>query len=220
MFLGHFAIGLGAKRIAPAVSLGTLFLAVQFADLLWPVFVMLGFESFVIQPGITAFTPLDFVHYPYSHSLLMSLLWGLAFAIVYFFAGRGRKQAAGMLALLVLSHWLLDVASHRPDMPLMPGSDILVGLGLWNSVPATVIVEGLMFVAGIFLYLQTTTATDRIGVYAFWGLIAFLVLINLGNIFGPPPPGVEAVTRSALAIWLLIAWGYWIDRHRTLRTTA
>ena len=217
MFIGHFAVGLGAKRFAPAVSLGTFFLAVQLADLIWPVFVLMGWEYFTIEPGITAVTPLDFSFYPYSHSLLMSLIWALVFAAVYYLARRGRKQTAGILALLVLSHWLLDVASHRPDMPLMPGYDLRIGMGLWYSVTATLLVEGLMFITGIYLYLKTTKARDRTGHYAFWAMIAFLVIINIGNMFGPPPPNTNAVTASVLSMWLMIAWGYWIDRHRDLK---
>ena len=219
MFIGHFAVGLGAKRFVPAVSLGTLFLAVQFADLLWPVLVLTGLEYFMIKPGITVVTPLDFIHYPWSHSLLMSIVWAILFAGIYLFAKRGKIQAAMIVGFLVLSHWLLDFASHRPDMPLMPGGDLKVGLGLWFSMPATMIVEGLLFIAGIYLYLTTTRATDRTGIFAFWGLIGFLALINVGNMFGPPPPNVEAVAWSAMALWLVIAWGYWIDRHRTVAQT-
>jgi hypothetical protein len=214
MFIGHFAVGLGAKRAAPAVSLGTLFLAAQFADLLWPTFVLLGIEKVEIRPGVTVVTPLDFVSYPYSHSLVMLVLWGLLFAGIYLFVRRGRMRAALVLAAVVVSHWVLDVIAHRPDMPVTVNGDLRLGLGLWNSPAATFIVETTMLVAGMYLYLKTTRARDRIGRYAFWGLIAFLVVVNLANMLGPPPPSVAAVAWSAEAIWLLVAWGYWIDRHR------
>ena len=161
MFIGHFAVGLGAKRFVPAVSLGTLFLAVQFADLLWPTLVLLGVERVEIAPGITTVTPIDFVSYPYSHSLVMALLWAALFGGVYFFANRKRHFAALILAALVLSHWLLDVATHRPDMPLTIGGDLRIGLGLWNSMPATVVVEMGMFIVGIYLYVKSTKATNR-----------------------------------------------------------
>jgi hypothetical protein len=214
MFIGHFAVGLGAKRAAPAVSLGTLFLAAQFADLLWPTFVLLGIEKVEIRPGVTVVTPLDFVSYPYSHSLVMLVLWGLLFAGIYLFVRRGRMRAALVLAAVVVSHWVLDVIAHRPDMPVTVNGDLRLGLWLWNSPAATFIVETTMLVAGMYLYLKTTRARDRIGRYAFWGLIAFLVVVNLANMLGPPPPSVAAVAWSAEAIWLLVAWGYWIDRHR------
>ncbi len=214
MFIGHFAIGLGAKRFVPVVSLGTLFLAVQFADLLWPTLVLLGVEYFEIAPGITTVTPLDFISYPYSHSLVMLLLWGVVFAGVYFLANRERRVAALILVALVLSHWLLDVATHRPDMPLTIGGEQRLGFGLWNSLPATIVVEMAMFIAGTALYLRATKASDGIGKYAFWGLIVFLTVVYAGNLFGPPPPDTLAVTWSAQGLWLVVLWGYWIDRHR------
>ncbi|MFK7844623.1 MAG: hypothetical protein AB8G77_04925 [Rhodothermales bacterium] len=215
MFIGHYAFGLGAKRFVPAVSLGTLFLAVQFADLLWPTLLFLGIEHVEIAPGITTVTPLDFVSYPYSHSLVMALLWGALFGGVYFLVNRKRHFAAFILAVLVVSHWLLDVVTHRPDMPLTIGGDQYIGLGLWNSLPATIAVEMGMFIIGIYLYVKSTKASDRTGKYAFWGLIVFLTIANFGNLFGPLPPSVTAIAWSAQALWLVVVWGYWIDRHRS-----
>jgi hypothetical protein len=203
MFLGHFAVALGAKRLAPGASLGTLFLACQLADLVWPNLVLGGVEHLEIAPGATAVTPIDFVSYPYSHSLV-GLYWLL----------RRDRTAAWVVGALVLSHWLLDVASHRPDMPLAPGLDTRVGLGLWYSVPATVIVEGLLFVAGLFLYTRATRARDRTGTLALWGLVAFLALIYAANFSGTLPPSTDAVAWTAQAMWLLVLWGWWVDRHR------
>jgi hypothetical protein len=213
MFLGHFAVAFAAKRAAPEVSLGTLFLAVQLADLVWPTLVLLGFETFAIRPGITAVTPLDFTRYPYSHSLVGMAVWGAALGIAWF-ALRLRAWPAILLALCVLSHWLLDAASHRPDMPLTIDGDARVGLGLWNSVGATLAVEGALFAAGVAIYARATRPLDRIGRWSLVGLVLFLVAVYIANLFGPPPPGTTAVVWSAQAIWLLVAWGYWIDRHR------
>jgi membrane-bound metal-dependent hydrolase YbcI (DUF457 family) len=214
MFIGHFALGFAAKKVAPTVSLGTLFIAAQLADLVWPVLVLLDIEKVEVSPGITAFTPLDFIHYPYSHSLVGLLGWAIAFAAAYAVARREPIHAALIIAALVLSHWLLDFLTHRPDMPLSLGESQRVGLGLWNSVPATVVVEGLLFVAGVALYMRTTQAIDSVGRWALWSLVAFLVVIYIANIFGPPPPSGAAVAWTALAMWLLVAWGYWIDAHR------
>jgi hypothetical protein len=119
-----------------------------------------------------------------------------------------------VIVLVVLSHWLLDVVSHRPDMPLTIGSTERLGLGLWNSVPATVAVEGTLFAACVWIYARGSRPIDRVGQWSFVALIGFLILVYVGNVFGPPPPSVAAVTWSAQAIWLLVAWGYWIDRHR------
>ncbi len=214
MFIGHFALGLGAKRFVPAVSLGTLFLAVKFADLLWPTLVLLGVEYFEISPGITTVTPLDFVSYPYSHSLVMSLLWAALFAGVYFATNRKRQYAAMILAVLVFSHWCLDFVTHRPDMPITVGGDLRVGLGLWHSLPATLLVEMSLFILAIYMYLKSTKAKNKVGTYAFWGLIVFLTLINFANLFGPPPPDSNTVAWSAQALWIVVAWGYWIDHNR------
>ncbi len=213
MFIGHFGVGLGLKRAAPQISLGTLFLASQFIDLLWPTLLLLGVEQVEIAPGITRVTPLDFTHYPVSHSLLAVAGWAALFALVY---GLIRKYAAGawICGIAVISHWLLDFLSHRPDLPLMPGGGIKVGLGLWNSLPATLVVEFLVFGIGAWLYLRCTRAADRTGSIALWALFGFLVIVHLGNLFGPPPPSVPAIAWSAQAQWLIVLWGYWIDRHR------
>jgi hypothetical protein len=214
LFIGHFALAFAAKKVAPTVSLGTLFLAAQLADLVWPVLVLLGIERVEVSPGATALTPLDFVHYPYSHSLVALVGWAIAYAGAYAVARRARIGVALTLAALVLSHWVLDFVTHRPDMPLTLGGSSRFGLGLWNSVPATVLVEGMLFVAGVTLYAKTTQAVDAIGTRALWSLVAFLVVIYVANIFMPPPPSGTAVAWTVLSMWLLVAWGYWIDAHR------
>lgn len=214
MFIGHFAVGLAAKRLAPDVSLGTLFLAAQLADLVWPTLVLAGIESLSIRPGITAVTPLDFTRYPYSHSLVGMALWGLGLGIVYFTIKR-RALAALVLFMVVLTHWLLDFVSHRPDLPLTLTGAERFGLGLWHSRIATLAVEGLFFAACVWIYVRATRPVDAAGRWWLVALVAFLVVVYLANIFGPPPPSVAAVAWTAQAIWLLVAWGYWIDRHRT-----
>jgi hypothetical protein len=220
VFIGHFALALGAKRAAPQLSLGTLVAACQLADLAWPVLVLLGIESFEIHPGITAVTPLDFTRYPYSHSLVALALWALAFALTWLFARGSGARAALVLAALVLSHWVLDAVSHRPDMPITIEGSARVGLGLWNSLAATLAVETVLFATGVAIYARTTSPRDRIG---HWGLVAFaglLFVIYLANLFGPPPPGTKAVAWSAIAMWLLVAWAWWLDAHRESRVAS
>ena len=213
MFLGHFAVAFAAKRAAPSVPLGTLFLAAQLADLVWPTLVLLGVERFEIRPGITAVTPLDFIHYPWSHSLVALVGWGAALGIGCWLWTR-RERAAAILFAVVLSHWLLDFASHRPDMPLTIEGDERLGLGLWNSVAGTLAVEVLLLAACFVVYARATRPIDRTGQWSLAGLIAFLVVVYLASVFGPPPPDVAAVAWTAQSVWLLVAWGYWIDRHR------
>jgi hypothetical protein len=213
MFIGHFGAGLTAKKIDAKPSLGTLFFASQFIDLLWPCFLLLGIERVEVEPGISAFTPLDFVYYPISHSLLGVLFWALLFGAVYFLFRKNFKTSL-LLGILVLSHWILDFITHIPDLPLSPGVDIKLGFGLWNSVPLTIIIEGLIFILGIIFYLSVTKAVNKKGTYIFWGLIFFLVLIYIMNIIGPPPGDADAIGYVGLSQWLLIAWGYWIDKNR------
>lgn len=222
VFVGHFGLGFAAKRLTPTVSLGALFLACQLADLVWPALVLAGFERLEIRPGVTRVTPLDFVHYPYSHSLVALALWAAALAGGYWlFARRSRPlgAAAGatVLSLLVLSHWLLDFLTHRPDLPLTLGGERRFGLGLWNSLPGTLIAEGTFYILGVVLYARATRARDRTGRIAFWLLVGFLPAVWLATLFGPPPPSPTAVAVSALSIWLIVAWGHWIDRHRELQ---
>ncbi|HTO47423.1 MAG TPA: hypothetical protein VML91_07270 [Burkholderiales bacterium] len=214
MFIGHYAVAFAAKRAVPAVSLGTLFLAAQLIDGLWPLFLLLGLEHVEIAPGDTAFTPLRFVDYPITHSLLMCAVWAVLLGAAYYLVRRYRAGAM-MVGALVMSHWVLDFVTHRPDLPLYPGGRAYAGLGLWNSVPATLAIEGAMFVGGLSLYLAATRARDRTGVVALWGLVLVLLAAYLGAAFGPPAPSPQAVAWSGLLGWLTVLWGYWIDRHRT-----
>lgn len=214
MFIGHFAVAFAAKRLAPTVSLGTLFLAAQLADLMWPVLVLLGVERVEVTRGGNALTALDFVHYPYSHSLLALIGWSLVFTVFYTFARRARLGVAITIAAVVLSHWFLDLITHRADLPLTLGGTHRFGFGLWNSVLATVIVEGIIFAAGVVFYVRATRPADTLGSRGLWALVAFLVVVYLGTIFGPPPPSSTAVAWTTMAMWLLVACGYWVDAHR------
>ena len=215
MFVGHFALAFGAKKFTPQVSLGVLFLACQLADLLWPNLVLLGLERFEIDPGNTAMTPLSFVHYPYSHSLIALLVWGALFGALYAMLNRTGIKTAVIIAGLVLSHWILDVVTHRPDMPIALGDSMRIGFGLWNYPVPAVITEMLIFAAGIWLYAAHTEALDRVGSIGLWALVGFLLIVYSASILGPPPPSVDAVTWPAQAMWLIVAWGYWVDRHRS-----
>ena len=212
MFIGHFAVGLASKRVAPHASLGVLMAAPNLLDLLWPIFLLLGWEQVRIDPGNTAFTPLDFVSYPISHSLLTACVWGVLFALVYWTLTRYLRGAV-VIACSVASHWVLDFVTHRPDLPLYPGGP-RVGLGLWNSVPATIAIEAAMYVAGAWLYLSMTRARDRVGSYALLAFLTFGLLTYVANILGPPPPNAHAIAVVTLALWLVPFWAWWFDCHR------
>ena len=212
MFLGHFAVGFAAKTLTPRTSLGSLLLAAQFIDLLWPSLLLLGFESVRIAPGTTVVVPLDFEHYPWSHSLLAVAGWALLVGVCAYALKRDRRQAM-VLAVLVLSHWVLDLVAHRPDLPLWPGG-ARFGLELWQSLPATLLVEGGLFAAGVVLYQRASSAQDATGRWAWPLLVLTLVAIYASSVFGPPPPDETSIAWAGQAQWLFVVWGYWLDRHR------
>jgi membrane-bound metal-dependent hydrolase YbcI (DUF457 family) len=216
MFIGHFGVGLGAKKAAPRVSLGTLFIAAQFLDLLWPTFLLLGIERVAINPPGTSTVPLNFVYYPWTHSLLMAMVWGVVVGGIYF-AIRKNGRAAIVLFFGVVSHWVLDLFVHHPDLPLVPGGKTFVGWSLWDHPGLELPIELAIFVIGLVLYLRTTSAKDAIGKFGPWLIALLLVAIQMGNEFGPPPASVTAIAWFAELQWLFVAFAYWVDRHRIVR---
>ncbi len=213
MFIGHYGAGFAGKKVDSRPSLGTLFFAAQFLDLLWPFLILTGIEHVKIVPGLMAANPLDFTFYPYSHSLLFAVIWGFLFGLIYFFFRKNIKGSI-LLGALVVSHWVLDLIVHRPDLPILPWSDFKVGFGLWNSVPFSITVEVVIFALGAYLYSSATRAKNKTGKYAFLGLLIFLFVVYISNVFSPPPPSAEAIGYAGLSQWLLIAWAYWVDHNR------
>jgi len=214
MFIGHFALGFAAKRATPRVSLAMLFTAAQLADLLWPLLVAAGIEQVRIDPGNTAFTPLDFISYPYSHSLVTLVVWGVALGFVYTRVRGVNGLTFAVLASLVVSHWVLDFVTHRPDMPLYPGGPKF-GLELWRSIRATVAVESTMFAIAAWIYARTTRPRDAIGRWGFVGMVLLFLVSYVAASGGPPPPSIAAICIVGLiggGITLVLAW--WVDAHR------
>lgn len=213
MFLGHYAAALAAKKVTPYTSLGTLLLAGELADLVWPSLLLRGTEVVRIVPENPPLLRLEFVRYPWSHSLLMLAAWAGLLAVLYLFFRRYPRGAL-VVAALVVSHWVLDFISHRPDMPLVPWGGPHVGLGLWYSQAATLAVEGTSLAIGTWLYAQHTEPVDRIGRYAFAGFIIVIAAVYLASLVGPPPPDTNVLAWSAQGLWLFVIWAYWLDRHR------
>ncbi len=213
MFLGHFAVGFASKALAPRSTMAVLIAAPLFPDMLWPVFLLLWWERVKIDPGNTRFTPLDLSYYPWSHSLLLCAAWATLFALLYYGFTRYRPGALAVW-VGVVSHWLLDWITHRPDMPLYPGS-ARFGLGLWNSIAGTLAVELAMFAAGVWIYATVTHARDSIGRYAFLGFVALLLISYIGDRFSAPPASVGEIAWTGLiAEAILIPWAWWFDEHR------
>ncbi len=215
MFIGHIAVGFASKRFAPRTSLAVLLAAPLLADILWPVLVLLGVETVRVVPGVTVMTPLAFDSYPWSHSLLLDVLWAVLFGGAVYAVQKDWK-AAVVVGIGVLSHWVLDVVTHAPDMPLWPGGPKL-GLGLWNSVAGTVVTEVVLFTVGVALYATATRARDRIGHLALWSLVLLLGVLYVANVVAPPPPDLRPVIGFGIAASVLFtAWAWWIDSHRDL----
>jgi hypothetical protein len=214
MFIGHFALAFGAKKIAPMMSLGTLFLACQFADLLWPTLVVTGVEVVEIDPGNTLMTPLNFVSYPYSHSFVALVGWSALFALAYRTARGWHPVAIATVAALVFSHYVLDVITHRPDLPITLTGSRRLGLGLWNFPGTALAIELALFIVGAALYMSVTRARDRIGRAGLYALIVVLVAMFFAALYGPPPPDPSTVAVAGHLMWLFVLWAYWVDRHR------
>jgi membrane-bound metal-dependent hydrolase YbcI (DUF457 family) len=213
MFIGHNAVGFGSKAVAKRTSLGLLMAAPMLLDLLWPIFVLLGMETFVIEKSApTPFLHLRFLSYPWSHSLLMSCVWGALYGGAYYLRTR-YTRGAWTLAIGVVSHWVFDFITHRADLPLWPGGP-KVGLGLWYSTAGTIAIESILFATGVAIYLRATKPRDRAGRIGPWTLIVFLVTAYAASIFGDPPPSVNAVASVMLLTWLIPFWAAWFDRHR------
>jgi membrane-bound metal-dependent hydrolase YbcI (DUF457 family) len=217
MFVGHFAVGFVAKRMEPRISLGTTVLAAMLPDLLWGIFLVAGIEHVYFKPGRGAANYLEASDIALSHSLLMDAIWGAALASAYYLRRR-YPRGAWVLFFAVLSHWLLDFLSHRPDMPLAPGMHRYFGLGLWTSVPATLVVEGGFWLIAVILYARATRPKSRAGVVAFWSAVVVLTLAWYNNIAGSPPPNPSNAGISSLIFFsIAVAWAYWINRLRPAR---
>lgn len=216
MFIGHFGLGFGAKKAASNVSLGTLFIAVQFLDLLWPVLLLLDVEHAVIKPGSGHSQPIEFTDYPISHSLVMVTGWALLFGFVYWLLKKNTRTAF-ILALCVISHWVLDLIVHLPDLPLHPGSNSpKLGFELWNSFWGTLLVEGGIFITGLVLYIRSTTAKNKQGSIGLWILTGLLLVSHAANLLGPPPPAMNAVAWAGNLQWLFVILAYWVDHNRSV----
>lgn len=221
MFVGHFAAGFAAKRVAPKTSIGTLVLAALFADWLAWALVLAGVERFAIKPGITTTNALELQYVAISHSLLMDVAWGGLLAGIYF-AIRRYSRGAWVVFFAVLSHWVLDWIAHRPDMPLAPGTSAVFGLGLYDSRIGMLIVEGGLWLAGIVIYERATRSRGRAGVWALYVVVALLTWLWLGSLNGAPPPvPISTVGKiDVVAIGVLVGWAYWVDRLRAPEASA
>ena len=212
MFVGHYGPSFALKAMNRSIPLWVLFVAVQFVDVLWGVFVLLGVEKVRIVPGITASSPLDLYYMPYTHSLVAAALWAGAGGLGYRLVRRsGRLAAAVLVGAAVFSHWILDLVVHRPDLPLYDNT-AKVGFGIWNyPTPAFLLEAGLLFI-GIILYLRSA---PRLGGRQYRVIVfgVITLLIQAWVFFGPPPASDKAIAITALLSYAGFGGvAYWFDR--------
>jgi hypothetical protein len=216
MLVGHLAVGFAARQAEPKLSLGTVILAALLADFVAFALMFVGLEGFqVVSRNATSFNASVAANLRYSHSLVIDVLLATVFAAAYW-AMRGDRRGAALVFGAVLSHWPLDVISHSPDMPIVPGAPPYFGLGLWSSIPATLIVEGVPWAIAVVVYARATRAKAALDLAAFWIVVGFLTLAWYGNITGssvPPSPRAMAVS-SSIFFALVVAWAYWMNRAR------
>jgi len=218
MFIGHFGLSFAAKRAAPKVSLGTLFIATQFVDILWPLLLVLHIEKVAIIPGYTKTNSFDFLYYPYTHSLFMGVVWGVVIGAIYRLFRRDTRGAI-VIGLCVLSHWFLDLVVHVADLPLSPFGEYKTGLGLWNYVALTLIIEMMLFLGGAAIYNGFTKAKNKIGSRGLGILVILLIALQFSNTFGPPPSGtvMNLFVIFMIMMALIVGFAYLVDGNRELR---
>ena len=222
MLVGHFAVAFLGKRIEPRISLGTLMLAAMLADILWCAFMIAGIEEIRARQGATVaglrmVDAMEATQIAFSHSLVMLIVWSAVAGCLFFLRSRNRR-AAWIISAIVISHWFLDFASHPPDMPLAPFFSQRLGLGLWNSIPATIVIEGFVWVFAIQLYVRSTRSENRVGVFVLWAGIVLLTLIWFANIAGPPPRDFSDIGYSSLTLFgITVGWAYRVNRWRGRR---
>jgi hypothetical protein len=221
-FIGHYGIAFALKKYAPKTSLGMLFIATQLLDIVFFILVTLGIEHLRIIPGFTEASPFDLYDYPISHSLLGALAWSVAtYLVVRFIPLRGssdtpyRRRTALVLSMAVFSHFVLDFIVHTPDLLLVPGLDIRIGLGLWNNLIASIAVELAILLVGCWIYLRSTPSgaglVGRYGMYAFMIVLAVITIITPFMTF-PDVLTVAIVTELMYVMFTLSAW--WLDSKR------
>ncbi len=217
MFVGHYAAALALKKLEKRASLGALFLAVQFVDILFFPLVLLGIERMNIVENFTQSTHFELEYMPFTHSLLASMVWAGAAYVLFRWVIVKKNSVALVVALAVFSHWLFDLIVHTPDLPLWSDASVKLGFGLWNNAIATYALEAIILLAALWLYLRSTSATTSVGNYGMTVFVMLLLLVNVVNIFGP----LQGDSKLVLAIttlttyFLFAAVAFWLDRRRS-----
>lgn len=210
MFIGHFGAGLAAKSFDKKILLGVLILASQFADLIWPVLVLLKLEKVAIETGFTSTAQLNLAGYPWSHSLPAVIMWAFLLGIIYYLVKKDFFSSL-IVGTLVVSHWVLDLFTQSFDLKIFPWLGYKAGFGLWNSILLTILVEAALFIVGVYLFWRVTKTKDAKYNVRFWSFVIFLIIVYVMTVFGPPPPSEMELVYTSLSLWIFVLWGFWID---------
>lgn len=222
MFVGHYAAAFALKGKESKTSLGMLFIATQFVDILFFPFTLIGIEKIEFVKGFTEVNNFK-MEFPFTHGLLASLLWGLLCYLLYYYIlakkSEKRKRIALVMGLAVLSHWFIDLIVHIPDLPLVYGEPKL-GFGLWNYRDVAFILEGLLLLLGWMYYMRKTQEKKPWGKYMAYLFMAFLFFVNYVNFYMlPASEDLLGLTVSALfSFFFLALLAHLMDRGRIVKT--
>ena len=215
MLVGHVAVGFIVKRAHPRMSLGLAVFAALLADFLVFALILAGVEHVHFGTGRGAGQYFIGEQIAFSHSFLANVVCGAALALIAARRSRDRR-AAWLLGAAVVSHWVLDFVSHRPDMPLAPWLPWKLGLGLWTSIPATLVVEGGLWFMALAVFTRSARPLSRARTAIVAIGAALLTLVWIGNIAGPPPSNPATAPVASLVFFsLVVLWTYWLDRRAT-----
>lgn len=214
MFIGHYGVSFAIRARDKSIPLWVLFIAVQFLDVFWSIFVFSGIEKVRIVPGITATNPLDLYYMPYTHSLIGALCWSVVGLATYKLGWRSNLAAALLVAAAVFSHWVLDLIVHRPDLALYDDT-YKVGFGLWDYPVIAFALEIVLLFGGMFLYLRSTQANNAVGKFGMPALGLLLIAAQSIVFFGSPPTSGAATAVTALVAYIVFAAAAsWLERQR------
>lgn len=211
MFVGHYSASFAGKTADRRIPLWLLFIAVQFVDVMWAIFVLLGIEKVRIVPGFTASNPLDLYYMPYTHSLVGAIGWSIAAGLVcQLFSSLRGARIGFIVGLAVFSHWILDLIVHRPDLALYDNT-FKMGFGLWNYRALAFALEIAVLIIGAALYLPKAERKGRILIF-----VGLLVLIQVfGTFFFPQPATDRGEALTALSFYGVLALiARWTEQPR------
>jgi hypothetical protein len=219
MFIGHYAPAFVAATSRKSPRLGALFVAAQLVDIAFFSFLILGIEHLRMVPGATVMNPMDLYWMPWTHSLAGAIGWGLGFVIVYRLISR--SWIAGAIGgAVVVSHWLIDLLVHRPDLTLA-GAAPKLGLGLWNHPWIEIPLELAFAFGGLWFFVSRTRATGASGNWSPIVLAIGMAVLQAVNwtmpqpaVTSPAPPSTGRLGILAYAILALLGW--WVARTRRL----